>query len=91
MIEGTPCLNRNVGHGASNRSLPPLCPAPRTRALAFSDHIPLRLAIFAFSLHRVPLSQFQSRCYLDPQKTATTRLTRPRDRDMILQKGGPPQ
>ena len=35
-------------------------------------HIPLRLTIVTFSLYRVPLSRFQSRCYLSTQKTLLT-------------------
>ncbi|KPL13137.1 hypothetical protein AMJ85_00320 [candidate division BRC1 bacterium SM23_51] len=36
---------------------------------AFSwTHIPLSPAFFAFSLYHVPLTQFQPRFYLSPQK-----------------------
>ncbi len=50
-------------------------------------HIPLRLAILAFSLYQFPVTQFQPCCYLDPSENSSRALTCLCASGIIEQKG----
>lgn len=70
-------LKTRCGAQRGDCSLPPYLSRARTCALAFSSHIPLRLAIAAVPLYHVLLLQFQPRCYPSESEDSRTLLDWP--------------